>query len=63
MRVKHVAFNPMWGGLQMLLDTAADDGWALSHVVPVTDYQAVLVFMRADSDPEEQEVDENGSYL
>lgn len=65
MRVKQIAFNPLWGGLQYILDSSAEDGWALSHVVPVNDYQSVLVFMRPESTPEAEgrEVDEDGSYL
>lgn len=67
MRVKHMSFNPMWAGLQMILTNMEEDGWALSHVVPVTQYEAVAVFMKAD-DPknEESEVEftgEGGSYL
>ena len=63
MKVKHVAFNPMWAGLQMILTKLEEDGWALSHIVPVTDYEAVAVFMKADPPTEERVIDENGSYL
>lgn len=72
MRVKHVTFNPQWGGLQLILENAEEDGWMLSHIVPSTQYQAVAVLVKPESpgvEDEESEVvfenpvPENGSYL
>lgn len=54
MKVRHCVFNPMWAGLQMILNNMEDEGWALSHVVPVTQYEAVAVFMKSDEPKEEE---------
>jgi hypothetical protein len=61
MRVKHVTFNPMWAGLQMVLSNAEQDGWMLSHIVPSTQYEAVAVLVKPDpvkeTEEEKSEVD------
>lgn len=68
MKVRHVAFSPIWGSLQYILDGASEDGWVLSHIVKVNEHQSVLVFMKPDDDlPEESESESvnppNGSYI
>lgn len=58
MKIKHVTFNPMWAGLQMVLSNAEQDGWMLSHIVPSTQYEAVAVLIKPDPAKEIEEESE-----
>lgn len=60
MKIKHAPFNPMWGNLSTICESMENEGWMLSHIVPVDNYQAVAVFVRPD---EKTEKGKNGSYL
>lgn len=67
MEYKHKSFNPMWAGLSILCSTMELDGWMLYNVVPVSQYEAVAVFVRPiqreEPEPEPSEVQYPGDYL
>lgn len=61
MKTKHQVFdpNPLYGTpLQIICDNMQEDGWTLSHIVSVSEYQSVAIFLRPDPeiDHEEEEV-------
>lgn len=61
---KHKTYNPMWAGLSMLCVTMENEGWMLSHIVPVNQYEAVAVFARSTVvETTESEVKFPGDYL
>lgn len=54
-RYKHILFNPhIENGLEGVLKMV-DDTWSLSHPVWISEYQAVAVFERWDSEGELKE--------
>lgn len=60
--VRHITFNPRNSGIGFdpvgrACREQEDDGYMLVHVVPITDYEAVLVFTR-DATPDSSAQDE-----
>lgn len=69
MEYKHIPYNPLWGvlpgsSLATICATMEEDNWMLSHVVSVSSYESVAVFVRVkiNKEPIEEETS-HGDYL